>query len=226
METYAKPHVRYAEQSAGKRAAILTILTAAFAFFGWVGETLLFFYLYKEYRDRGLLTLPFCPLYGFGALAVYAVLRTPQSGIWAKLYRKPHSRIGKFFAVCLSLMLYALAAALLASLIEYFTGFFFDKKFGVRLWSYRRYPDNINGYVSIRYSLLWGLLCVSSMGLLWHPAAELLARANTAVVVSVAVVLFLAISADFLFNMFYLSNHGSRLTLHVLQSVPRFPTRL
>lgn len=206
----SKTHSLYSEQTALKKGAIIALLSSSFAFFGWVGETLLFYFLYREFHDRGLLTLPFCHLYGFGSLAVYAALRTPQSGVWKKLYCRPRTKAGKFFAVIGCVILYALAAALLASVVEYLTGMFFDRKFGVHLWGYRRYPDNINGYVSVRYSLLWGLLCVSAMGLIWYPMSELLAKCNTATLVTVAAVVVTVIACDFIFNMVYLYRFGTR----------------
>ena len=182
----------YQEQSGWKKICILTVLAIFISFLGWVSETILFYFTRDgEFVDRGLLTLPFCPLYGFGVLLVYAVLR-------------------KFFAVLLCILLYAVAAALLASLLEYATGFVYHRYFGTRLWSYRRHPDNINGYVSIRFSLLWGLLCVSVMGAVWYPLMNVLARMNTKVVAITAILLFSLITADFVFNSVYLWLHGTR----------------
>ncbi len=107
-------------------------------------------------------------------------------------------------------MLYAAAAALLASLFEYITGAFYDNKFGVRLWNYRNKENNIHGYVCLKYTLVWGALSVAAMGLVWHPLQNVLARAKTAVLVTSAVLLFTAISADFVFNMIYLFTQDTR----------------
>ncbi|MCI8413722.1 MAG: putative ABC transporter permease [Clostridia bacterium] len=201
----------YQEQSGWKKICILTVLAIFISFLGWVSETILFYFTRDgEFVDRGLLTLPFCPLYGFGVLLVYAVLRTPQTGIWGKIIGHTQSKIGKFFAVLLCILLYAVAAALLASLLEYATGFVYHRYFGTRLWSYRRHPDNINGYVSIRFSLLWGLLCVSVMGAVWYPLMNVLARINTKAVAVTAILFFALITADFVFNSVYLWLHGTR----------------
>lgn len=200
----------YGEQTGVKKTCILIILAALLAFLGWVGETCLFLVVREGFVDRGILTLPFCPLYGFGTLLVYAVLRTPQSGVWKRLYNKPRTKGGKITVAVLCVLLYALAAALLASLVEYGTGLFYDKVLHTDLWSYHRYPDNIDGYVSIRYSLLWGVSAVAVMGLVWYPLANVLARANFAAVSTVAVVLLVLITADFVFNMTYLWTRGTR----------------
>lgn len=204
-------HNSYADQSKAKKACILTVLFSLFAFLGWVCETFLFLYLYDgEFVDRGLLTLPFCPLYGFGALFVYAVLRTPQSGIWKKLYSKPRTKTGKFFAAVLVIILYAIVAAVLASVVEYLTGLFFDKVFGIGLWNYDGEPDNVGKYVNLRYSATWGVLCVTAMGGIWYPLMGALAKAETSSVAVAAVILLLAISCDFVFNLTYLHTRGSR----------------
>lgn len=200
----------YSEQSALRKIFILTILTALFSFAGWICETVMFLIVRGEFCDRGLLTLPFCPLYGLGMLGVYAVLRTPQSGLWEKICSRPQTKTGRFLATVLCLIVYATLAALLASAVEYITGLFFDRKFGVRLWSYRRYDDTINGYVSLRYSLLWGILAVSAMGLVWHPMQNVLARARTSVLAILAITLFVIIAGDFAFNMIYLHVRGKR----------------
>lgn len=201
----------YAAQTKGKKACILIVLFALFAFLGWVCETFLFLYLYDgEFVDRGLLTLPFCPLYGFGALTVYAVLRTPQSGVWKKLYSKPHTKSGRFFAAVLTLVLYALVAAVLASVVEYLTGLFFDKVFGTSLWSYDGDPGTVGKYVNLRYSATWGVLCVTSMGGIWYPLSGALAKADTTAVAVAAVILLLSISCDFVFNLTYLQICGTR----------------
>ena len=82
---------RYAEQSHAKRACILIILAVSGAFVGWTAETLLFLYKRGDFVDRGLLTLPLCPVYGLGMLLLYAVMRTPQSGFW-RTWRKPKQK--------------------------------------------------------------------------------------------------------------------------------------
>lgn len=204
----------FSSQPLSRKICIVAVMTALCAMLGWICETIFFLIIHDgEFIDRGLLTLPFCPLYGFGALIVFLVLRTPQSGIWAKIYNRTNSRTGKIAAVIICIIMYAAAASLLASLVEYITGVFFDKAMNMPLWSYERYPDNINGYVCFRYSLLWGLLCVSSMGLFWHPVSNVLAKLNTAVLATLAIALTVIIAADFTFNMLYLYKHNEHLTV-------------
>lgn len=216
MELSAR-YGRYDAQPLYRRLAILGLLTAVLAFCGWICETVFFYYLHGEYCDRGLLTLPFCPLYGFAALGIYLTLGTPQTRWWQKLATAPRSVAGKLFARLLSLVLYAACAALLAGVIEYCTALFFDKIMHEHLWSYHRYPANLHGYVCLRFTLLWGVLCLVGMGLIWYPLRQILARVPTVPLVAVAAVVLFAIAADFVFNMLYLSLRGARLTIESLR---------
>ena len=205
-------NILYKSQTSGKRACVLTILTALCSFCGWIAETILFYVWRSEFVDRGLLTLPLCPLYGLSMLAAYGIMRTPQSGFWKKLYSKPKTKGGKVAAVILSVILYAVLAALLATLAELITGIFYYKKFGVRLWSYHSYDNSLGGYVCLQYSLMWGVLAVVFMGLVWHPLMQLLSRVDIAVLLPIAFVVIALMAGDFTFNMFYLYIKGRRFT--------------
>ena len=45
------------------------------AFVGWLYEVVLEWIVYHDYIDRGLLPLPVCPIYGFGAMALLLLFR-------------------------------------------------------------------------------------------------------------------------------------------------------
>ncbi|MDE6399216.1 MAG: putative ABC transporter permease [Clostridiales bacterium] len=211
MDTIKQVHTDlYGRQSGAKRLFILILLAVLVSFLGWIAETVLFYINRGEFVDRGLLTLPFCPMYGLSALSIYALLRTPCSGIWIKLTSSPKTRTGRFAAMLACLLLYAAAAALLASLVEYGTGFFYENRFGLHLWNYHNDENNIHGFVCLQYSLMWGALSLAVMGLVWYPLQNLLARAKTAVLATAALGFAGVITADFVLNMVYLFIHGTR----------------
>ena len=122
----------------------------------------------------------------------------------------PKTKGGKVFAALLSILLYAVAAMLLATLTEYITGYYYHRRHGVRLWSYRGNGNNLHGYVCLRYSLCWGLLAVTAMGWGWHPLQNVLARVPTAVLATCAIVFGLSTVVDFVFNSVYLVRNGTR----------------
>ena len=203
-------NVYAAKCGAGKKACILMILFAVGSFVGWAAETTLFLFTHERFVDRGLLTLPFCPMYGLSMLLLYALIRTPETGFWHKWYKAAKTKAGKIAVSVLTALLYAACAALIATIVEYITGAFFFERFGVRLWNYVSYENNAGGFVCLGFSLMWGALAVTYMGLVWYPLMQLFARANTAVLAPVAFCLVGAIVGDFVFQLLYLHLHGHR----------------
>lgn len=53
-----------------------------------------------------------------------------------------------------------LGGFVLSSLLEYFTGMFFEKVYKKKLWDYSRFRYNIGGYICLPFSLLRGALSV------------------------------------------------------------------
>lgn len=91
-------------------------------------------------RRYGLIWGPFSPLYGVGAVLLTAAL-------W-KIRKQP---LWMVFA----------ASMVLGSLLEQFAGSVMETGFNATSWTYEYYPDAITKYVSLRMSLIWGLLgCV------------------------------------------------------------------
>lgn len=103
---------------------------------------------------KGLLVLPLCPVYGFGACLI---LLLPE---WVT---------ARPFALFL-------AGGLTATAAEYAASLYHEKVLGVAFWNYDGLPGNLQGRVCLPFSLAWGLL---SLGLVhWlHPLLlPLLAR--------------------------------------------------
>lgn len=216
----------YAEQSAFRRACILTLLAALFSFLGWVMETLLFLYLHREFNDRGLLVLPLCPIYGVSLLLCYALLKTPRSGFWEKWYRSANTKKGRVCVAIAVAVLYAACAALLATVTELITGFIYHRGFSVRLWNYHRKEDNFRGYICLRNSLLWGALIMCVMGALWYPLQNVFARAKTGVLATCAILIGVSALADFLFQMIWLYVMHQRFLPYTQTLSSIFPRRL
>ena len=117
-----------------------------YAFLGWCCEVC--FAAAKEGRfvNRGFLNGPYCPIYGFGMVLVVGLL-TPVKG---------------------NLVLLFICSMLLTSALEWVTGFVLEKAFHQKWWDYSQMPFNLNGYICLLFSLLWGLACVLMMDVI-HP---------------------------------------------------------
>lgn len=206
----------YKAQPPRKRLCALGIATVAFSFYGWCLETFLCFIKIGAFRDRGLLTLPLCPVYGLSALGMYLLFSTPLDGYWEKFRTKGKTRLSRALRLLLCLLLYAALTAAIATLAEFVTGLFYHKAYGVRLWNYRRKEHNYKGYISLRYSLAWGALATIAMTLVWRFLIRALVNAPEKILLPIAVALIAVLTADFVFNSVYLHFHKKRLIVDLL----------
>ena len=194
----------------------LVILWFIISFLGWCAETLHFIIRWHDLIDRGFLTLPVCPIYGFSLIAIYLVIGTPAGGRLAPIFRKARemrpvlrtlSYIGLYF-------LYFLIAAILPSAVEFATGAFFDKIVGVSLWDYSYKKFHLLGYVSLGQTILWGFMITLAMTFLWDRLRSLIQKIPPLATKRTAIVLIAVISADFAFNIIYLCVCTTHLMLY------------
>lgn len=107
-----------------------------YAILGWVIETTLVSIEKKKFVNRGFLIGPYCPIYGFGGLAITILLKN---------YTKD--------PIVLFLM-----AVIICACLEYFTSYIMEKLFKARWWDYSNRKFNINGRVCLENSIWFGLL--------------------------------------------------------------------
>lgn len=109
-----------------------------YSFLGWCTEVVYAALKERKFVNRGFLNGPVCPIYGFGVITVVNILE-PVSDQYVILY---------------------VASAVLATVLEWITGFLLEKLFQHKWWDYSNIPLNLNGYVCVIFSLLWGVACV------------------------------------------------------------------
>lgn len=109
-----------------------------YSFAGWCCEVIFAACKTGRFVNRGFLLGPVCPIYGFGVAAV-VLLIAPIHAHWLQAY---------------------LIAVIVPTVIEYFVGWLADKLLHTRLWDYSGMPLNLNGYVCLLFSLVWGLACL------------------------------------------------------------------
>lgn len=110
----------------------------AYSFLGWLGEVVVTAARKGRYQDRGVLNGPLCILYGIGGLIISFTLGELQQG-W-------------FF-------LFALGA-IYATVIEWVAGHILERTSQTRWWDYSDLPFNLDGYICLGASVLWGALSV------------------------------------------------------------------
>lgn len=167
-------------------------------------------YRYSGWQDRGFLTLPLCTIYGTATLFYYFAFGTPNCARFFKFKVLQGSGVLK---TIFRYVYYFFVTAITAALLEYVTAFFFDSAFSVRLWYYERYAYNLSGYISLGFSLLWGLLSTVFMraGFVYMLRAVALIPEKTINVMSAIIVV--ALLSDYTFNYIFLIINGYRFTL-------------
>lgn len=118
-----------------------------YGFLGWCVEVVYCGVENGNFVNRGFLNGPICPIYGVGAVVVILCL-TPLEDNAPLLF---------------------VGSALLTTLLELITGFALDKMFHTRWWDYSDKPFNIGGYICLKFSIYWGLVCILLMKGI-HPA--------------------------------------------------------
>ena len=171
------------------------------AFIGWVFEKVGRYFVYGSISDRGFLSLPLCPIYATSVIGVYLLFGTP------KRLRLLAKRIDA--GVLKGTALYFLFSAVAASAVELCVGVFFESAFGLRLWDYSERAFDVFGHVCLSYSLLWGGILTAFMFTVWKKLESAVKSIPQKKLTVGVFVIYGAVLADFIFNIFYLCIVGS-----------------
>lgn len=120
---------------------IYFLLFLTYAFLGWCMEVTCKLIELKKFINRGFLIGPYCPIYGFGALAITILLSRYTND---------------------ALVLFVMSV-IICSFIEYFTSYFMEKHYHARWWDYSNKKFNINGRICLETMIPFGLLGVFIM---------------------------------------------------------------
>ena len=107
-----------------------------YAILGWIIETTLVSIEKRKFVNRGFLIGPYCPIYGFGGLAITILLKN---------YTKD------------TIVLY-LMAVIICGILEYLTSYIMEKIFKARWWDYSAKKYNINGRICLETVVPFGIL--------------------------------------------------------------------
>lgn len=150
-----------------------------YSFLGWGCECIYCWILDRKFTNRGFLSGPLCPVYGFGAFLVLAALGRLRGHI-------PLLFLGGF---------------LLTSVLEYATSLLLEKVFHMAWWDYSDYKFNLNGRVCLRNSTLFGLLSVGTVELIAPAVTAVAAIPASATVVWLAFGLWCVLEADLILSV-------------------------
>lgn len=109
-----------------------------YSFIGWCGEAAMAAVQRHKFVNRGFVSGPICPVYGAGAAAVAVFL--------------PELKDQLFFLF--------LGGMIVTTFVEYLTGRILELIFHRKWWDYSDQRFNLDGYVCLKNSVVWGICSV------------------------------------------------------------------
>lgn len=107
-----------------------------YSFLGWLLETVTAALKHKHFANKGLVNGPLCIIYGITTCTV-SIFFHELHGIWLFV-----------------------ASVIMATLVEWIAGHLIEQCFHEKWWDYSKRKWNLDGYICLSMSLLWGMLCV------------------------------------------------------------------
>lgn len=104
-----------------------------YSFLGWIFETVMSTLRQRKFVNRGFVNGPFCIMYGITAVLM-AVGLQELNGFWLFLF-----------------------SAVYATVVEWISGHLIEKAFKERWWDYSEIKWNLDGYICLPASVLWGI---------------------------------------------------------------------
>lgn len=109
-----------------------------YSMLGWLVESIYMSICNHKITNRGFAKGPFCPIYGFGAVACYLILN-PLKGHYVSLY---------------------IVGAVLATIFEFIVGKGMIKFLGELWWDYNDKPFNYKGIICLESTIAWGFYAI------------------------------------------------------------------
>lgn len=119
----------------------LAFLFFVYSFLGWVLETGAAACKQRHFVNRGLVNGPFCMIYGF-TVCMISLFYFELRGVWLFLI-----------------------SAIVASVIEWIAGHLIETLYHERWWDYSDRKWNLDGYICLGMTFLWGTLCTAAVTL-------------------------------------------------------------
>ena len=117
------------------------VIYLVYSFLGWVGETVVATAKGRRFTNRGVASGPFCFVYGTAGVLITIGLNDQRTSLAALFFGS---------------MIYA-------TVVEWLTAKLLERMHRRRWWDYSDKKFNLDGYVCLQYSLLWGLLGMAAV---------------------------------------------------------------
>ena len=160
-----------------------------YSFFGWVYESILVSSREKHLVNRGFLTGPVLPVYGFGALiSVFVMSGRSQN-----------------------LLVLFISGMIFASGLEFFTSWLLEKLFKARWWDYSDEPYNLQGRIFLLGSVVFGAMSALLVKYIHPMVSGYISRMPEQLVLSLTFAIFTLMLIDLQNTVTHLVQLNSKL---------------
>ena len=166
-----------------------------FSILGLIIETLYCYFMTGTWESRkGLIWGPFCPVYGVcGALLIWILNKI------------------KFKSI---LQLF-LGGFIIGSIAEYILSFALEAIYGIRFWNYTYLVYNLNGRISLIFSIYWGILSVILIKLVQPLIDKLVNKIKPNIRNIIEIVLFVFLVVDCIFTVWGIQTYQNRVLYRI-----------
>ena len=119
-----------------EKIEIYIILFAIYSVIGWIMEITLGLAQKRKFVNRGFLIGPYCPIYGFGGVAITILLSNFMITI---------DKVSLIDSIWIS----SIVIMFICGALEYITSYVMEKLFHARWWDYKNFKFNINGRICL-----------------------------------------------------------------------------
>ena len=119
-----------------EKIEIYIIIFAIYSVIGWIMEITLGLISKRKFVNRGFLIGPYCPIYGFGGVAITILLSN---------FMKTIDQVSLIDSIWIS----TIVIMCICGILEYITSYVMEKLFHARWWDYNNFKFNINGRICL-----------------------------------------------------------------------------
>lgn len=188
-EIQKRHRLRYLYPARNYSVTSVLLLFFFMSFVGWCWEVSLHLINNGQFVDRGVLHLPWLPIYGFGCVFILLLLR-----------RWRQEPIKEF-----------LYAVILCGFVEYFTSVYLQAVYHTEWWSYKGYFLNLNGRICAEGLLVFGLGGMAFVYIIAPLLDNWFRKIGLEKLSKLAIVLLVVFVADVIYSHFY-PNEGQGVT--------------
>ena len=171
---------------------IYIMLFFSLALIGWIFEVLNELRKGHGFINRGVLHGPWLPIYGFGGIIIYVLL---------KGFNKQPLIVFSY-------------SFLLSALIEYITSFCLEFINGMVWWDYSKKPLNLNGRICFSYTLVFSLLAYLMYYFIIPKIIIVLEKINYKILSSICIILLCLFILD---NIYSIKNPNIVRGTHIVR---------